>query len=85
MPDITTPLISTPLDEGGQISLTFYDWMESVTNAINNLQPITGSGSPESVVKADKGRWYVDVSAAANEGIYFKQTGFGGTGWIKKS
>ena len=66
-------------------TLDMYLWMDSITTAVNNLQPLTGTGTPESSIVASVGRWYVDTSAGAGTGIYFKETGDGDTGWILRS
>jgi hypothetical protein len=69
----------------GLPELDFYIWMEAITTAVNNLQPLTGTGTPESSIVASAGRWYVDTSAGVGSGIYFKETGDGDTGWVLRS
>jgi len=86
LPDIEVPQHGFVLIQPtGEAELDLQEWMENITNAVNNLQPLTGSGSPESVVTARRGRWYVDVSAPVNEGIYLKEAGDLKVGWVKRS
>lgn len=79
------PALGDKIIDGGQASFDFYLWLESVNTAILNLQPRVGSGSPEGVVEAPSGVWYVDQSAPTGTGIYFKETGDGDTGWALRS
>jgi len=82
-PDIGV-YITDPVSAGAA-TISFYTWMDQVSNAINNLQPLTGAGSPEAAVIASPGRWYVDTDAAAGAGIYFKESGDENTGWVLRS
>ena len=84
-PELVTPADNFDLIENGKPTLVFYTWMDAITRVVNNLAPLTGSGSPEGVQEARSGRWYVDISAPAGSGIYFKETGDGNTGWILRS
>jgi len=86
LPDpILVPTQGDELIIDGGANTPMHIWMEAITDAINNLAPLTGSGSPESVVVASVGRWYVNTAAATGTGVYFKQTGDGDTGWILRS
>lgn len=60
-------------------------WMAEVSSRVNGLEPLTGTGSPESVIISTPGRWYVDVSAGVGGGIYFKEMGEGSIGWVLRS
>jgi len=71
------------LDENGVSTTAFHTWMAQITDAVS--PPLTGSGSPEGVIIASAGRWYVDTASAAGTGIYFKQSGEGNTGWVARS
>lgn len=85
MADILVPTFGTALIEGGVANLEMHDWMELVSGAVNDLRPLTGTGTPEAAVVASPGRWFVDTAAAPGTGIYFKETGDGDTGWILRS
>ena len=80
---IQAPAITDIIIEDGLSSVQFHTWMVQVTEAL--APPITGSGSPEGVVVSTTGRWYVDTSAVAGTGIYFKESGEGDTGWTARS
>lgn len=69
----------------GRPEFQFYDWAQAITEAVNNLAPLTGIGTPEGSVVSGPGRWYVDTGAAAGSGVYFKETGVGDTGWVLRS
>lgn len=73
------------VNEDGQMSDRFRVWIQQVTRDVNNIPPLTGTGTPESNEIASPGRWYVDTGAVAGTGIYFKETGTGDTGWIARS
>jgi len=81
--EIQAPNITEEIVENGIPTTIFYNWIDQVTEAVK--PPFTGSGSPEGVVVATTGRWYVDTSAGAGSGIYFKETGEGDTGWVARS
>jgi hypothetical protein len=53
--------------------------MNSLLTAVNG--PIIGTGSPEGAETAGVGTFYVD-DTADTEGLWFKLTGTGNTGWI---
>jgi hypothetical protein len=73
------------VNDDGTISQRFRAWVQQVTNEVNKLEPLTGTGTPEGSEVASPGRWYVDTAAAVGAGIYFKETGNGDTGWILRS
>jgi hypothetical protein len=79
---IQAPAITDKIMRDGFASVQFFTWMGQVTEAVK--PPLVGSGSPESVVIATIGRWYVDTDSAST-GIYLKNTGEGNTGWIARS
>ena len=85
MADILAPAMGDVIAPNGVASNELFIWMDQITNAVNNIPPVTGTGSPEGVIVADAGRWYVDTSAAVGSGIYFKESGSGDTGWILRS
>lgn len=59
----------------------FTGWIESVTKALNFLEPMEGTGSPESVVKAPQKKYYFDTAAGE---LYFKTTNETfDTGWVQ--
>jgi hypothetical protein len=79
---ILVPAITDKIIMDGFASVQFSAWMDQVTEAVK--PPLVGSGSPESVVIATIGRWYVDTDSAGT-GVYLKNTGEGNTGWIARS
>lgn len=79
---IQAPAITDKIIRDGFASVQFSTWMDQVTEAVK--PPLVGSGSPESVVIAAVGRWYVNTDSAGT-GIYLKNTGEGNTGWIARS
>lgn len=64
----------------------FRDWINSVTNEVNSRSLLFGTGSPEGVVVALKGREYMDESGTASSIKYIKKTddvaGDTKKGWI---
>ena len=81
---VLQPVITDPIvDDSGVPSVQFYLWMEQLSEAIK--PPVTGPGSPEGVIVASIGKWYVDTSATVGSGIYFKETSEGDTGWVLRS
>ena len=60
----------------------FFQWMLGVTN----LQPIIGNGSPEGVVEAAQGRFYMNDAGTAGAILYVKRdadiAGNRTNGWI---
>ena len=81
---IQAPSLLDPFLADGLATIQFYTWIDQITNAVNNIPPITGSGSPESVIVASVGRWYVDTDSVGT-GIYLKELGDGDTGWQLRS
>jgi hypothetical protein len=82
---ILVPTFGFLITPDGRATEEFHTWMDQMTNAVNDIPPLTGTGTPEGSVVASVGRWYVDTSAAAGTGIYFKETGDGDTGWVLRS
>lgn len=80
--NIQAPLLSDKITNDGFASIQFYTWMDQITEAVK--PPLVGSGSPEGVVVATIGRWYVDTDSVGT-GIYLKNTGEGDTGWVARS
>ena len=81
---IQAPTFSDIVDRDGNPTVEFLIWLDQVTTAGNNIPPVTGTGSPEGVVTASVGRWYVDTSTSGT-GIYLKESGDGNTGWQARS
>lgn len=80
---IVPPNQSQPIiDASGNMSQVFRAW----TQAVSLLEPLSGVGSPEGVVKAPRFRFYVDEAGAAGAIVYVKRdTDVGGDsaqGWI---
>jgi hypothetical protein len=82
---IINPAFGLAVTPNGLATEEFNTWMEQITEAVNNIAPLTGTGTPEGSVVASVGRWYVDTNAVAGTGIYFKETGDGDTGWVARS
>jgi hypothetical protein len=80
--EIQAPALYDRIIEDGYASIQFYTWIDQITEAVK--PPLVGSGSPDGVVVASIGRWYVDTDSAGT-GIYLKNTGEGNTGWIARS
>jgi len=70
------------VDEAGLTTPPMMIWMDQVTD----LQPITGSGSPEGVVQALITRIYMDTVGTAGNILYIKRdadvAGDKSKGWI---
>ena len=81
---IQSPSTFQLVNRDGLASVEFLTWLDQVTTAVNNIPPLTGSGSPEGVVTASVGRWYVDTDSSGT-GIYLKEAGDGNTGWQARS
>lgn len=82
---LIAPLGDFTIIEDGKSHPDLQQWMEDVTDLVNSQIPLTGTGSPEGVVVASVGRWYVDTAASVGEGIYFKESGDTDTGWVLRS
>ena len=82
---VVNPASGAKLIVDGELSLAFLIWVDQVTQAVNNVPPLTGTGTPEAAQVASVGRWYVDTSVGAGSGIYLKETGDGDTGWVARS
>lgn len=81
-PDPQIPLVNPD----GTGAAFFVQYLQQLTSLINaNSIPLVGTGTPEGVLSALPLRWYIDTAAPVGEGIYFKETGTGDTGWVKRS
>jgi hypothetical protein len=69
-------------DDDNEMSQRFYTW----TQAITNLQILTGSGSPENVVVATETTLYMNTAGTAGNILYIKKlsdiSGDRSRGWI---
>jgi hypothetical protein len=69
-------------DDDNEMSQRFYTW----TQAITNLQILTGSGSPETVVVATETTLYMNTAGTAGNILYIKKlsdiSGDRTQGWI---
>ena len=70
------------VDDNSKMQQQFRGWTQEITAAINELQVLTGTGSPEGVVTANPTRLYMDNNGTAGVIVYIKQTGSGNTGWV---
>lgn len=87
-------MIATPLRIFGNLidrakvvmGQNFLVWSEDITNQVNNNTPETGTGSPEGVVSAPVGRFYIDTNGLAGSVLYVKRDsdvgGDASQGWI---
>ena len=76
-PIIVPPDRIDPLLEADIASQRFYTWIQAISQRI----PIEGSGSPEGVIVANKGRFYIDRDGAQGARFYMKTTNGSATGW----
>lgn len=61
----------------------FQGWIDSVTKLLNDLDFITGNGSPEGVFFAAKGKRYFNNTGSAGTLMYVKNTSITlNTGWV---
>lgn len=67
---ITQQVSTNPIvDSKGMMLPLFYNWMLGVTN----LQVLSGIGSPEGLVQAEKTRFYMDETGVPGSILYIKQ------------
>jgi len=78
-PLIAPSRINSIVREDGTMHELFLSWVEDITRTVNNSAVLSGPGSPETVVEASVGRFYVDTGAPL---LYYKATGDGDTGWV---
>ena len=69
-------------DSDSKMQQQFRAWTQELTAAVNELQPLSGAGSPEGAVTASPTRLYMDTAGAAGSVLYVKQTGTDNTGWV---
>ena len=79
---ITPPVPNQAITENDNMRTEFMLW----TQAITNLQPIIGTGSPEGVVEAQQWSIYFDSTGTTGSIMYVKKLPFIGSnrkqGWI---
>ncbi len=70
------------VDPSGNANLRMLNWMDQMTR----LQIVTGSGTPEAVIRAEIGTLYMDTAGTTGSILYIKRDGdIGGDtskGWI---
>lgn len=71
--------LGTKITDKDLTQIDFHTWMEAITERVNFLVPLSGTGSPEGVVVSSPRRLYIDT---ATNNLYFKLTGDGDTGWV---
>ena len=70
MPEIPIPDASTPIiDENGVMTAIFQRWVTAITM----LDLIVGSGSPEGVIDATVGRFYLNDTGTTITLLYVKK------------
>jgi hypothetical protein len=57
---------------------------EVIVDPINNVQVLSGSGSPEGIVASGVGSLYLRSDGGAGTSLYVKESGSGKNGWIGK-
>lgn len=81
-PEGTRPIVLEDLTQHE----IFRDWAREITQEVNFRSLITGSGSPEGIVSARKGKEYFDDTGAPSNNRYTKQVndvaGDETLGWI---
>lgn len=61
----------------------FQGWIDSVTELLNKLDPVKGSGSPEGVIFAVKGAIYFNNTGSSGTLMYVKNSDITlSTGWV---
>ena len=80
---ITPPIPSQDVTENNKMAQPFMLW----TQAITNLQPIVGTGSPEGVQEAEQYRFYIDSAGTTGSIVWCKMQPFIGAdrkaGWVR--
>lgn len=73
--------LGTALIESDAANIDLHTWMADITDRVNFLLTLEGTGSPEGVIESSPRRWYVDT---ATGDIYYKpvSSGDGDTGWL---
>lgn len=64
-----------------KLKFDFFTFLDNVLEQLNRNEVQFGTGSPETVVKANKGAKYLDTAAAAGSNYYIKTTDNINTGW----
>jgi len=64
------------VDKNGVMTEEFLIWVGQVTAN----DPIIGTGSPEGVIRALQGRFYIDTAAGTGSVLYVKRDGSDGPG-----
>lgn len=79
---IQLPNRDDPIADSNNVAMRiFFGWMQAVSEAIDAVTPIDGTGSPEGLVKAAQKRYYFDT---VGQDLYFKTTDISlNTGWIQ--
>lgn len=84
---IVLPPLDLPIvDSDGRVSDSFRIFLSDLTNLVNLLEPLTGTGSPEGVTFGEVNQVYIDSSGTAGNIFYVKKLAdIGGDttkGWI---
>lgn len=72
----TTPVVGA----GGFVTRIWSVWLDKIRRAV----PLSGTGSPETVVAAPVGTLYTRTDGGAGTTLYVKESGAGNTGWVAK-
>lgn len=65
--------------ESGEVSQRAGEFLDALVLQVNQGIPLSGTGSPESVLSAEPFKSYYDTSAGDH---YVKMSGSGDTGWV---
>ena len=79
---ITLERSSALTKDDGLTTIRGHEFIEELTRQVNQNTPATGTGSPEGVLTAAVGKFYIDDAGGPGTVLYVKQSGTGNTGWI---
>jgi hypothetical protein len=85
--NIVKPDASRPITiQDSTMQEVFREWSRQITDEVNGRSLIFGTGSPEGVIEASKGREYMDNTGTASAIKYIKKVndvaGDKSQGWI---
>ena len=73
------PSQDDPIQESGLATDQMRGWMDSITDLVDFLEILEGSGTPEGSVTAARRKQYLDTVGNI---LYIKTTQTGNTGWV---
>lgn len=78
--DKISPIPTEVLEEG----FKWRNWFFLLTEKVNSMKVLSGTGTPEGVVVAGIGTLYTRTDGGASTTLYVKESGTSSTGWIAK-